>query len=144
MKNSVLKNIFIFIIAILFIASIFSLYNVSTEEIETISIQKMVEQINNEEVKAIVVRGNMLELTLTDEAETKQELQKEITESLSTLLSNLEVPSDKIAKINIEVKEETGFKFWAGALLPFLIPLIFIVAFIWFMMRQVQVLIQRQ
>jgi cell division protease FtsH len=136
MKNTLLKNLLIFVLGILFIASIFSLYNVSNEEVETINIQTMIEEINNETIKEIVVKGSVLEITTNDDV--LQEVKKENTESLSTLLANFEVDNEKINKIAIEVKDESGMAFWAATLLPFLLPFLLIVGFIWYMMRQVQ------
>lgn len=136
MKNSLLKNILIFVLVLLFIASVFSLYNVSTQEVESINIQQMISQIDEGKVKEIVVRGNLLQITTTEDK--VQEVKKENTESLSTLLDNLGVDKEKLSAIAIEVKEETGVAFWMGSLLPFLLPFLLIVGFIWFMMRQVQ------
>ena len=136
MKNVLLKNILIFVLVILFIAIIFSLYNVSNEEIETINIQTMIQELNDEQIKEIVVKGSVLEILTVEDV--KQEMKKEHSESLSTLLANFSVDNEKIGKVAIEVKDESGLAFWAATLLPFLLPFLLIVGFIWYMMRQVQ------
>lgn len=135
-KSSLIKNLVIFFIVLLFIGSVFSLYNISNEKPAPVDIQKMMEEINAEQVQKIVVSGNLLSLTLTDG--TKQELKKEGTESLSALLKNFNVDNEKLKKVAIEVKDESGFGYWAMSILPFLIPFLLVVGFIWFMMRQVQ------
>ena len=38
----------------------------------------------------------------------------------------------------IEVKNESGFGYWIMNLLPFLLPIVFILFFIWFLSRQVK------
>jgi len=48
------------------------------------------------------------------------------------------VAQDKLVKIEIEIKEKSGFAYWMGAILPFLLPFIFIALFIYLMSRQVQ------
>ncbi len=136
MKNQLLKNVIVFVLVLLFIASVFSLYNVSSDKKEVVGINRLVEQLQQGKVKQIDIRGNVLEVTLQDDA--KQEIYKETSESLSTLLTNLGVKTEELKNVNIEVKEESGFGFWMSALLPFLIPLILIVGFVWYMMRQVQ------
>ena len=135
-KYGIIKNLVLFLIVFLFIASIFSLYNVSEKEVGKIDIQKMVQEINEEKVQKIDVQGDMLKITLLDG--TNQELKKETSESLSELLNNFSISEDKMKKFAIEVKDESVFKYWMGAILPFLIPLLFIGVFLWYMLRQVQ------
>lgn len=120
----------------LFIASVFSLYNVSEKETQTIDIQKMIQEINEEKIQKIDVQGTMLNITLHDG--TEQELKKEGTESLSELLSNFSVSEDKLNKFAIEVKEEEGWSLFLTTVLPYLLPIIVIIALVWYMMRQVQ------
>ncbi|KKR05190.1 MAG: ATP-dependent zinc metalloprotease FtsH [Parcubacteria group bacterium GW2011_GWC2_39_14] len=136
MKNALVKNLIIFVLVIFFIASIFSLYNVSTEKTVVIGIDKMVAEIQAGQLKKIDIKGDILELTLQDDS--KQEVYKETAEPLSTLLANLGVKNEDLKKVAIEVKAETGWQFWMSTILPFLIPFVLIVGFIWYMMRQVQ------
>jgi len=136
MKKSLIKNIAIFFLVFLAIASIFSLYNVKDSEVESITMQTFVEEINNDDIKKVEVVGNKLNITKFDDS--LQTLDKEPTESLSTLLDNLGIDKQKIQTIPIEIKTESGLGYWLGMILPFLLPLILIVAFLWFMMRQVQ------
>jgi len=136
MKNTLVKNIIIFVLVIFFLASIFSLYNISNEKKSVVGINKLIEEIHQGQIKQIDIKGDALEITLQDG--TKQEAQKESSESLSTLLSNLGVKGDELSKITMEVKDESGFSFWMSAILPFLIPFVLIAGFIWYMMRQVQ------
>jgi len=130
------KNILVAFLAFIIIAGLFSLYNVNNEKPEQVDIGTLLVQIENEEIESITVSENELEVVLKNQ--DKEIVQKEPTESLSTLLKNFDVNQEKIRKIAIEVKSGDDMKFWLAATLPFLIPLIFIVAFIWFMMRQVQ------
>ncbi|MFH0988181.1 MAG: ATP-dependent metallopeptidase FtsH/Yme1/Tma family protein, partial [Parcubacteria group bacterium] len=136
-KNTgLLKNVFIFIAVILFVGSVFSLYNISNKTPQVIDIQKMIQEINAGTVQHIVIAGDTLNLTLNDNS--TQVMTKEPSESLSALLSNFKVDPAKIDKISIEVQAASGFGYWMQVLLPFLIPFIIVVAFIWFMTRQVQ------
>jgi len=136
MSKILLKNFLVFLIIFLIIAAIFSTYNASTEKPEEIGLEKLISQIEDEQVTQIIVKEGKLEIELIDG--TKQISKKETTESLSTLLKNYNVDPEKTKKVKIEVKESEGFGFWALTLLPFLIPFVLIVVFIWLMMRQVQ------
>ncbi|MEK7653105.1 MAG: ATP-dependent zinc metalloprotease FtsH [Patescibacteria group bacterium] len=135
MKN-LTKNIIIAVVIFLTIAALFSLYNFPTEKPQPIDITTLVSQIEGEQIKSINIQDSQLEVTLSDGK--KETVQKETSESLSTLLKNYNVNPDKIKKIAIAVKTESELKFWLTAILPFLIPFIFIVGFFWFMMRQAQ------
>ncbi len=136
LKNSLFKNLLVFVLVFLFIASIFSLYNVSSEEVKDINIQKMVEEIENKKVQKVDVEGDVLKLTLTDG--TKQRLKKEPGQSLTELLDNFDIKKEALQSFSLEIKEQSGFKYWMSSLLPFLLPFLLIVGFIWFMGRQMQ------
>ncbi len=135
-KSSLIKNIVVFVLIFVCIAAVFSVYNVNNNSVEAVDIQKMITEINEEKVQKIVVQGNVLEITLQDGK--KQSLKKETTESLSALLDNFGVDKTKLQKVAIEVKDEGGWGYWLASILPFLLPLLLIVGFIWYMMRQAQ------
>ncbi|MDD5071222.1 MAG: ATP-dependent zinc metalloprotease FtsH [Patescibacteria group bacterium] len=133
MKNLV-KNFLIFFLVFLIIASLFSILSDGSKT-ETVGLETLISQINEEKVSQIEVRGAEMKITLADGAE--EIVKKESGESLSELLRNFGVEADKISKIKIQVKENEGLNFWLSAILPFLIPFLLIGVFIYFMMRSV-------
>ncbi len=139
MKNttkSISRNLIISIMVFVVIAAVLSLYNLPSGKAKEVNISDIVTQINAEQVKSIEVSGDSLAVTLRDG--TKESAVKEPGEPLAQLLSNYQVPADKMQKVEVTIKQESGAAYWLGALLPFLIPFILISVFIWFMMRQVQ------
>jgi cell division protease FtsH len=134
--KSIFKNFFIVLAVILVVAGFISLYSEPQQKAEEITIGRLVEEVNNEEVKEIIIKGDVLEIELFNGE--KQETKKETGESLSALFKNLEVSPEKTSKVSIDVQKDTGASFWLANILPFLIPLLFIGLFIFFMMRQVQ------
>lgn len=125
-----------FFAALVVIAALFSLYNIDTTEIQEIDAQKLVQEINEEKVEKVVIRGNVIEVALTDG--TKQTLQKEPIESFSELVDGYDVAPEKLALFSREVKDEEGMALFMKSVLPIILPFILIVAFFWFMFRQVQ------
>ncbi len=115
---------------------IFSFFDASNKKTTEISVAKLVSQINADQVKNITVTGSKLDVTLKDDSVATT--RKEANEPLSDMLKNYGVSSEKIAAIDITVKDESGEGVWWMALLPYLLPLIIIIAVVWFMMRQVQ------
>ncbi len=131
-----LKNLLIAFLAFLTIAGLFALLNESGQKPEEISLSQLVERINNEEVSTIVIRGDKLEIELKDGA--KEEATKEKEASLTESLKNYGLNQEKLKLVNLEIKGESGLFFWAGAVLPFLLPLLIIGFFFWFMFRGAQ------
>jgi len=135
MRNLFKNSLIIFLLLIL-VMGIFSLFPVSFNKSKYIGIGEVIEDINNDQVNEIVVDGDKLTVTLKNGEKVLS--RKESVDSLSTLLKNYDVKQEKIKNIKIDIGEQAGFGFWAGAILPFLLPVLLIGAFIWFMMRQVQ------
>ena len=140
MKNIIqlVKNFGIIFLLLLLIASVASFGNVNTEKPEEIGITKLVTQIEEGTVKSIEVQGDTINVTLNDESETKQEVKKEFGEPLSDLLANYGVGAEQLRAVELKVTKETGFKYWLGALAPYLFPFLLIGGLIFFMSRQVQ------
>ena len=135
MKN-LIKNFLIFFLVFIAIAGIFSIYtdkNITKPEIE--DIQTLINQINNEEIEKIEIRGEKIYATLNNGDE--KIIKKEIGESFGSLLKNYNVDSEKSALIKIEIKERSGADFWLTAILPFLFPFILIGFFIFMMLKGV-------
>ncbi|MFZ5363923.1 MAG: ATP-dependent zinc metalloprotease FtsH [Patescibacteria group bacterium] len=135
MKNLV-KNFIIAAIIFLVITGIFSTLTLSAKKVENIDLQKFMEQVNAGEIQKISIEGDKLNITLA--SGTLESLSKETNETLGELFKNYNADPEKVKNISIEVTEESGWSYWMNALLPFLLPLIVVIALIYFMMRQVQ------
>ena len=130
------KNLIVVFIVFLVIISLFSFYITPQPDRTPLGISAMVEKINQGEVKSIEVVDSKIILTLTDD--TLAEVNKEPTESLGDLLNNYQADATKLKDIEITVKQANGWEFWAGTLLPLLLPFLLVAGFIYLMMRQVQ------
>jgi cell division protease FtsH len=132
--NQTLRNVLLFVGALVLIGVALAFVNVGT--VKPVDLSTLATNIENGSVKSIVVRGSEVDVTMTDG--TKLKAQKEGGESLSELLKNYGVASDKIRAVSIDVKEASGASYWAGVILPNLIPLLLLVGLMWFFLRQVQ------
>ncbi len=128
------KNFFIVINILLAIALIFALFAEFQKQIETISLDELANKINNHEISQITVNGNDLLIKLKDGQLALSK--KELETSLSETLTNYGVDSAALKEVKLEIKEASGFKYWAGILIPTLLPLIIIGIFFWLMFRQ--------
>ena len=120
----------------LLLVSLYSFIAERKDKPEVIPISQLAKDVEGGLVTSIVVRGEELEATYKDE--TKKESKKEVDAALTETLSNYGVSLEKLAGVSIEVESPGGFRFWFVTLAPFLIPLLFIVIFIWFLSRQVR------
>ncbi len=134
-----IKNFLIIFCALLIVAAVLSFFKVgSKEETSTVGLAKLAEQINAGEVKKVTVEGDLLKVELMGEDAKMQEVKKEPTESFGDIMNNYGVTEEAKKGIEVEVKDESSWKFWAANLIPALLPLIIIIAFFFFMSRGVQ------
>lgn len=135
MKN-LIKNFLIFFLVFIMIAAMFSIFGAGSKPAENVGIETLISQINNGQAQSISIEGDQLKVALKDGK--NETVAKEPGDTLSEMLKNYGVAPDKIAGVNIEVKNLSGWVYWAAAILPYLIPFLLISIFIYFMMRSVQ------
>lgn len=130
------KNILYALIALLVLASLYSMLTGSFEQKQEITLSDLVGKINSAQVSEITVEGNQLDIKTKDGGHfaSKKEEQSSLTETLL----NYGVSKEGLTSFAHKEKDPSGLLFWFGAALPTLISLLFIVGFIWFMGRQVQ------
>ncbi|TSC82882.1 MAG: cell division protease FtsH [Parcubacteria group bacterium Gr01-1014_20] len=129
------KNIIWSLVTLIVISLVFSsLIESGTTKPKEININELVAKINAGEVKTIVISGESIKVTLSDgtEAKSKKEAESGFTETLK----NLAVDQAALQKVQLEIEEPSGWQFWAGILIPTLLPVIFIGAIFWLMFRQ--------
>ena len=102
----------------------------------TISLSELSTDIGKGTVSTITVDGDNLKATYKDGIEKTSK--KEPGNALTDTLVNYGVTALQISAVEIDIKEPSGFGYWAANLAPFLIPLIFIGFLIWFLSRQVK------
>jgi cell division protease FtsH len=125
--------------AILFFMMITGLYLIISGDgkiIPEVSISDLAKSVSSGEVKDILVEGEKLTVTyVNDDVKISK---KEAGSSLSQTLFNYGVTSEALINTEIQIKNESGFSYWLLNLLPFLLPIIFILFFFWYLSRQVK------
>ena len=128
------KNISLAIGILLAAAVLFSLFYQTNPSVTVISINQLVEKINTGEVSKVIVRGNAVDVDFSDG--TKAALKKETDASLSETFKNYAVDLTALKKVAFTVEDQSGFQFWAGVLIPTLLPIIVIGIIFYFIFRQ--------
>lgn len=135
MKN-LSKNIGLIMLIMLLFSGLFVLYSGPKEKPAEISLSTLASQINDSLVKDIAVDENNLSITLKD---TQKELStKEQEAGLTESLKNYGVNPEKLAEVDISIKNNASSSFWMGTVIPFILPFFLIAGFIWFMLKQAQ------
>ncbi len=128
------KHIFWGATALLLMVAIFSLLLNSPSEPEKLTLDQLAAKVAAGEVAKISVSGNDLDIELKNGA--KAAAKKEFDSSLSETLVNYGASPEALRAVAIEIKDESGFRFWTALLLPVLLPLLIIGAIFWFVFRQ--------
>src|ERR1035437_3993384 len=133
---SILTYILSVLIIFAILSSAYSYISSKTKAVPTVSLSQISTDIKAGSVTGIVVTGDDLQLTYKDG--TIKTGKKESGEALSQTLGNYGLAPADIAKVNIDVKDQSGFGYWLINLSPIIFPLLFILIFIWFISRQVK------
>ena len=122
------------ILIFMLITAFYLLISNNTKTAQEISISDLAKSVSALEVKKIVVEGE--DLTVTYKNDEVKKTKKEANSSLTQTLFNYGVQPDALTQANIEVKNESGFGYWLVNILPFLLPVLFIIFFFWYLSRQ--------
>jgi cell division protease FtsH len=128
--NQIIIAVFIFIS----ITIVYSLIAKAPEEVKSMTISDVAQNVIEGKVEKIEVSGGEVNVSFKDK--TKGMAKKEIESSLSETLTNYGVTKEQLAGAPIEVKNESGFGYWFLNILPFLLPVVIIIFFIWMLTRQ--------
>ncbi|KKQ73598.1 MAG: ATP-dependent zinc metalloprotease FtsH, partial [Candidatus Woesebacteria bacterium GW2011_GWB1_38_5] len=128
------KNFFLVVLILLTVSALFALFSDPFTQVERISLSQVAQNINEEQVEKIVISGNKLTISYTDGS--TNESTKEPQSALSETLLQLGVQQDKLARVDIEPREESGFAAFIGPLAFILLPLLIFFIFFWMMFRQ--------
>lgn len=132
------NNVLSTLLLLLLLTSLYSYITNRLDAPEEVSVSQIAEQIKAGEVKAIIIKGNTLEATYTDETRGRAHAKKETDAAVTETLTNLGVTSDQLSKVTIDVQNESGIRFWLLSLAPFLFPLLLLGLLAWFFLRQVR------
>lgn len=134
MRNQKPGSGFLYLVIIALIsAGVFIILNPGETSVKKITLDQFVEETKSGEVAKIEVEDNRINVTLIDDSQ--QYAFKESGQTVNELLQ--EVSPEILKDVSIEVIPTDGQQFWTDLLLS-LLPFIFIVGFLIFMMRQAQ------
>jgi len=132
--KSLFKNLAIFFLVFIAIAAVFSIFG-APSKIKTVGLDTLVSQINSDQIKTISIEGDKLAIALKDGS--SESVKKEMTDSLPSMLKDFGVTPEKMTAISITVKDQSTWDYIVVNILPYLLPLLLIGAFLLYTMRGV-------
>lgn len=129
-----IRHLMTVFLILMIIAAVYSLLTETSQKPEEISLSDLASEINSSNISKITVAGDNLAIELKNG--DKKISKKETDTALTQTLTNYGVLPSKITEANMEIKEPSGVMFWLMNVLPFLLPILFILIFFWFLARQ--------
>ena len=121
----------------LFISGIYAQFtNLQKTPIMEVSLSEIASDIQNGKIEDLKIQGELITATYIDK--TQKSTQKEVDASLTESLARFGVSTTRLASTTITVVRPSGAWYWVGQTAPFLVPIIFLVFFIWIFSRQVR------
>jgi cell division protease FtsH len=153
-KGGFWMNFLSTVVIFLIVLSIYSFFFSGEEKPEEIAISQLARDVSAGLVSEIIVKGEDVEVTYIKESSDNNETatttpddevvgivkktKKEAGTPITDTLTNYGVDLQALSDVKIEIDNPSGFGFYLLNLLPFLIPILFIVFFIWYLSRQVK------
>jgi len=134
--SSLIKNLILFVATLVLLSLVWSGASTNRPKVEQVSLDRVISQIDKQEIKKIEVSGDIIKVFLKDDK--VEEAKKESGDTLSALIKNYNVDPKKLEGVEVSVKNERGWGFWLSTMLPFLLPFLFLGVLLYFMTRQAQ------
>lgn len=130
--TQIMSAILIFMVIVV----LYSAISKPDEKIAQFTLSDVAKNITENKIDKIVVEGEKVNIDLKDG--TKALVKKEPESALSDTLVRYGVTPAQLNTTPIEIKNESGFGYWLLNILPFALPVILVVFFIWMLTRQVK------
>ena len=132
------NNVLSTILLLVFITAAYTYVADTQKKPDQLSLSEVVSEVQQGQVKEIIVRGSNLEVVYDDATKNHGTAKKETDTAISDTLRNLGVTTEQLSNVKIDVQNPTGFTYWLGTLAPFIFPLLFLGVVIWFFTRSVK------
>lgn len=135
--KQLIKNFGIIFVVLFALAALLSFAELGSDQPEAVGINRVVSEIQADNVSSVDVVGNTLEVTLKDGEGPILETQKEPGQSFAELMESYGVTPEQLQAVEVAIKQDTGTGYWVRTLLPYIFPFLILGAIIYFMTRQV-------
>src|SRR6185503_1648897 len=136
-SDSFWVNLTISVLVFLLLASLYAFVTgQDSKKPAEVPLSQLANDIAAGNVTKVVVDGDDLDATYTDQSEKTSK--KEPESSLTETLTNYGVTKEELSRVTIDIKRESAWQFWLSILGPFAAPVLLIALFIWYLSRQMR------
>jgi cell division protease FtsH len=128
------RHIFWAVATLILVSILFSVLFQTTKAPDALSLSDLAAKVRAGEVSKITVNGGDLDVVLASGG--KAVSKKEPEAGISETLKNFGVEAGQLSGVQIAVEDKSGWQFWAGVLIPTLLPVLLIGFVFWMMFRQ--------
>jgi cell division protease FtsH len=132
MFNYVTTTLLVFLI----LSALYSFISGHKSATTEIALSDLARDVKSGMVTSIEVKGNQLDIVYANG--DKKTTKKEDATALTETLSNYGTTSEELSKVTVQIQSESGVVYWILNLVPIILPILFILLFIWYMTRQVK------
>jgi cell division protease FtsH len=137
-RNQFIGSVLVTVLIFMFLSGLYSWISERQSAKGTeIALSQLAQDISDGKVASVEVKGAEVTALYTNEKDPKR-AKREVETSFIETLNNYGVTPEALKKVKIEIKDPNGFGFWFFNLAPIILPIIFIIVFIWFLSRQVR------
>ena len=130
------KHILTTLVIFVILTALYSIIVGNYKQTPQISISDLAKSVAAGEIKHIDVSGE--DLTIQFKDDTLKKSKKETESSLSQTLTNYGVDPKILGAVQINIQNENGWGYWLLNILPFALPIVFILLFFWMISKQVK------
>ena len=136
-RNQFIGSVLTTVIIFMLLSALYTWISESSSKADEIPLSQLAEDISEGKVKNLTVSGGDITVVYK-EGEVAKKSKKESEVSLTETLINYGVSQEALKKTEIKIIDPGGFGFWFFNLAPIILPVLFIVLFVWFLSRQVR------
>jgi cell division protease FtsH len=131
-----INSIFLILFFLFIVSSVYSVASEQNSNNVIIPISELVHDVGMGKVSTLVVKGDDIVATYQDK--TIKNSKKESDSSITETFTRYGLTPEKLNAVKTSIEGPSGFWFWMGQIIPFLLPIIFLFFIIWFLSRQVR------
>ncbi len=124
------------LLILMLLVSLYAFWSEEAGKVPEVSLSQLAGEIKSGAIKTVTVRGDRLEIDYQDG--TSGQSQKEVETALSETLANYGVTAEHLKAVTLKIENPGGLGFWLLNLLPFALPILLILFFVWMISRQVR------
>jgi cell division protease FtsH len=135
-KPQLMNHLVTALIILLAVMTLYSYIREKSTRAEEVPLSSLARDVREGRVASVLVHGE--DLTITYRDESARRAKKELGTALSETLGRYGVTAEMLQAVELRIEEPSGLFFWLLNLIPFMLPVFFIVFFLWFLSRQVR------